>query len=53
MSAKSPRPPPLPPVPEEVREEDYSTRRRLRGATLLSGSGSQGTQATVGSTFIG
>jgi hypothetical protein len=48
----SPSSPTPPPVPPEVREEDLTARRRLRGATLLSGSGLVGAQPTVGSSPI-
>lgn len=44
-----PDPPKLPPVPPEVREEDLTARRRLRGATLISGT----SRPTLGSTLIG
>lgn len=49
-SPNPPKPPPLPPIPPEVREEDLTARRRLRGATLISGAGKP---ATLGSTLIG
>lgn len=49
-SPKAPDPPPLPPIPPEVREEDLTARRRLRGATLISGGASK---PTLGSTLIG
>lgn len=51
----SPSPPPIPPPPArtEVREEDLTSRRRLRGSTLISPQTGGGKQSTVGSTLVG